>query len=37
MMNLSLTADHRVVDGAVAAEFLAKSKKYIEKPCLLLL
>lgn len=37
MMNLSLTADHRVVDGAVAAEFLAKLKDYIEKPGLLLL
>ena len=37
MMNLSLTADHRVVDGALAAEFLAKLKEYIEKPGLLLL
>jgi pyruvate dehydrogenase E2 component (dihydrolipoamide acetyltransferase) len=37
MMNLSLTADHRVVDGAVAAEFLAKLKEYIERPGLLLL
>ena len=37
MMNLSLTADHRVVDGAVAAEFLAKLKEYMEKPGLLLL
>lgn len=37
MMNLSLTADHRVVDGAVAAEFLSKLKVYIEKPGLLLL
>ena len=37
MMNLSLTADHRVVDGAVAAECLAKLKEYIEKPGLLLL
>jgi pyruvate dehydrogenase E2 component (dihydrolipoamide acetyltransferase) len=37
MMNLSLTADHRVVDGAVAAEFLATLKVYIEKPGLLLL
>ncbi|MDW5300039.1 MAG: dihydrolipoamide acetyltransferase family protein [Sedimentibacter sp.] len=37
MMNLSLTADHRVVDGAVAAEFLSKLKEYIEKPGLLLL
>lgn len=37
MMGLSLTADHRVVDGAVAAEFLSELKKYIEKPGLLLL
>ncbi|MGI5851297.1 MAG: dihydrolipoamide acetyltransferase family protein [Caldicoprobacterales bacterium] len=37
MMNLSLTADHRVVDGAVAAEFMAKLKEYLEKPGLLLL
>ncbi len=36
MMKLSLTADHRVVDGAVAAEFLARLKEYIEKPGLLL-
>lgn len=37
MMNLSLTADHRVVDGAVAALFMAKLKQYIEKPGMLLL
>jgi pyruvate dehydrogenase E2 component (dihydrolipoamide acetyltransferase) len=37
LMNLSLTADHRAVDGAVAAEFLAQLKEYIEKPGLLLL
>ena len=37
MMNLSLTADHRVVDGAVAAEFISKLKEYMEKPGLLLL
>lgn len=37
MMNLSLTADHRVVDGAVAAAFMARLKEYIEKPVLLLL
>lgn len=37
MMNLSLTADHRVVDGAVAAAFMARLKEYIEKPGLLLL
>ncbi|HBD63028.1 MAG TPA: PdhC [Clostridiales bacterium] len=37
MMNISLTADHRVVDGAVAAEFMSRLKKYIEKPGFLLL
>ena len=37
MMNLSLTADHRIVDGAVAAQFLAKLKEYLENPALLLL
>ncbi|WP_372996166.1 dihydrolipoamide acetyltransferase family protein [Lutispora sp.] len=37
LMNLSLTADHRLVDGAVAAKFMAKFKEYIENPALLLL
>lgn len=37
MMVLSLTADHRVVDGAPAAEFLVELKKYIQKPFLLLM
>ncbi|AOY75859.1 dihydrolipoamide acetyltransferase family protein [Clostridium formicaceticum] len=37
LMNLSLTADHRVVDGAVAAQFLSRVKEYIEKPEMLLL
>ena len=37
IMKLSLTADHRAADGAVAAAFLAKVKKVIEKPALLLL
>ena len=37
MMNLSLTADHRVVDGSVAAQFVARLKEVIEKPGLLLL
>lgn len=37
IMKLSLTADHRAVDGAVAAQFMAKLKKYLEKPSLLLL
>lgn len=37
MMRLSLTADHRVADGAVAAQFLYRIKQYIEKPGMLLL
>ena len=37
MMNLCLTADHRAVDGAVAAQFMARLKEVIENPALLLL
>lgn len=37
MMKLSLTVDHRIVDGAVAALFLSDLKKRIETPALLLL
>ncbi|WP_071394061.1 dihydrolipoamide acetyltransferase family protein [Bacillus tuaregi] len=37
LMNLSLTADHRVIDGAVAAQFMARLKQYIEQPEILLL
>jgi pyruvate dehydrogenase E2 component (dihydrolipoamide acetyltransferase) len=37
IMKLSLTADHRVADGAVAAQFLHRIKQYIEKPGMLLL
>lgn len=37
LMNLSLTADHRVVDGAIAASFLSRLKEMIEKPMLMLL
>ncbi|HKL42757.1 MAG TPA: 2-oxo acid dehydrogenase subunit E2, partial [Clostridia bacterium] len=37
MMTLSLTADHRVVDGSKAAEFLNRLKEYIENPSILLL
>lgn len=37
LMNISLTTDHRVVDGSVAAQFLARLKEYIEKPEILLL
>jgi len=37
MMTLSLTADHRVVDGSVAAQFLNKLKEFIENPNTLML
>ncbi len=36
-MTVSLSCDHRVVDGAVGAELLASFKYYIENPALLLL
>ncbi len=36
-MNLGVSCDHRVVDGAVAAQFLAEIKKLIEQPALMLL
>ncbi len=36
LMTLSLTYDHRVVDGAPAAKFLQQIKQYIETPYLLL-
>ncbi|MCP5532647.1 MAG: 2-oxo acid dehydrogenase subunit E2 [Akkermansiaceae bacterium] len=36
-MNIGLSCDHRVVDGAVGAAFLAEVKKLIEKPALMLL
>lgn len=35
IMDVSLSCDHRVVDGAVGANFLAAFKKYIESPILL--
>lgn len=37
IMNLSLTADHRLVDGAMAAQFLARFKEVIQNPYLLLM
>ena len=36
IMNLSLTADHRVVDGSVAAQFLQRVKGLMENPALIL-
>ncbi|NLG86112.1 MAG: 2-oxo acid dehydrogenase subunit E2 [Firmicutes bacterium] len=36
MMNLSLSADHRLVDGALAAEFLSQIKAFLEEPALML-
>jgi pyruvate dehydrogenase E2 component (dihydrolipoamide acetyltransferase) len=36
-MSLSLSCDHRVVDGALGAQWLAALKDLIEKPALLLL
>jgi pyruvate dehydrogenase E2 component (dihydrolipoamide acetyltransferase) len=36
MMNLSLTADHRIIDGVLAAQFLQRIGEYLENPALLL-
>jgi len=36
-MSLTLSCDHRVLDGAIGAQFLAALKELIEKPALLLL
>ena len=35
-MNLGLSGDHRVVDGAVGAEFITEVKKLVENPALML-
>ncbi|EGW03817.1 dihydrolipoyllysine-residue acetyltransferase component of pyruvate dehydrogenase complex, mitochondrial [Cricetulus griseus] len=37
MMSVTLSCDHRVVDGAVGAQWLAEFKKYLEKPITMLL
>ncbi|MDR2182408.1 MAG: 2-oxo acid dehydrogenase subunit E2 [Treponema sp.] len=36
LMKLTLSYDHRVVDGAPAAQFLARIKEYLEQPYLML-
>lgn len=36
MMNLCLSADHRVIDGVVGAAFLKRICELLENPCLLL-
>lgn len=36
-MNITLSGDHRVVDGAVAAEYMTSLRKLLESPALLLL
>lgn len=37
MMNVSLSCDHRSVDGAIGAEFLSALKQIIENPIIMLL
>jgi len=37
VMSCTLSCDHRVVDGAVGAEFLAVFKKLVEDPLTMLL
>ena len=37
MLRLTLSADHRVIDGADAAKFLKTVQKYLENPSLLLI
>ena len=36
-MNIGLSCDHRVIDGAVGAQFLNELKKLIENPALMLI
>ncbi|KAI2651356.1 hypothetical protein H4Q32_019419 [Labeo rohita] len=37
MMSVTLSCDHRVVDGAVGAQWLAEFRKFLEKPYTMLL
>jgi pyruvate dehydrogenase E2 component (dihydrolipoamide acetyltransferase) len=36
-MSVTLSCDHRVVDGAVGAKWLAEFRKYLENPSTMLL
>ena len=36
VMNLCLTFDHRIIDGAPAAAYLARLKELLEQPYLIL-
>ena len=36
-MSITISGDHRVVDGAVAAEYMTALRKLLEAPALLLL
>jgi pyruvate dehydrogenase E2 component (dihydrolipoamide acetyltransferase) len=36
MLALTLSVDHRVIDGALGAELLGAIKSYLEKPSLML-
>jgi pyruvate dehydrogenase E2 component (dihydrolipoamide acetyltransferase) len=36
LLQMTLTCDHRAVDGATAAEFLRTLKRFLEEPALLL-
>ena len=37
IMNLSLSCDHRVIDGVAGAEFIKTVQKYLENPAALLI
>ncbi len=37
VMTITLTADHRAVDGATAAEFMRTLKSFLEEPATMLL